>query len=99
MSASDRNYCDLRWAEAVRSEEYITVHTGQESGQIFDFLLRASPQPDETWSESLKPRERFDHSTVAPTDEYLVRYRVRFTPEATPFPSLTPGSAEEATAE
>ena len=68
----------------------ISVSVGGEKGQLFNVLLRASPNVAEEWSEWMKPRERFDQSKVPPADEYLVRYRVRFEAEYSPTPTPIP---------
>jgi len=109
VSVSDRNYSNLRWDQARRTEEYMTVpawapllsknarwqitaHTEGESGQIFDVLLEASPPVGPAWSGWIRPRERFDHSPVAPAEEYQVRYRVVSFP---PDPAWLPADEEQ----
>ncbi|MGZ5553189.1 MAG: hypothetical protein ACXWHF_06080 [Chthoniobacterales bacterium] len=76
------------WADlnSRNAEREITAGVEGESRQIFNVLRLASPKIDEAWSDWTPPRERFDNSKPSPEDQYLVRYRVRFTSEYSPTP-------------
>ena len=91
------------WANlnSSNASREITAGLAKESRQVFNVILPAAPKKiDEAWSEWSPPRERFDRSKPAPSEQYSVRYRVRFAEEYSPTPRpVTPEERDSSNSE